>query len=182
MDWTKDKSWVRGQNTEHGRFLDVFSIIDPSPKASTREEQFKHIDFHTCIGTIDVKAMKRMSRGGSLQEEFMWVEFRNTSGHDGWLFGEQDWLAFEMSKGFTLVRTKHLLELANKLCDTDNFVRTAREAIYKVYQRKHTDDVISMIRFSDLNKIPHLTILDPDPVGISSRSEDQGHLDSSVFL
>ena len=182
MDWTKDKSWVRGQSTEHGRFLDIFSIIDPSPKASTREEQFEHIDFHTVIGTVDVKAIKRMSRGSQLQDEFLWVEFRNTCGRDGWLFGIQDWCAFETRKGFTLVKTKDLLKLANDLCDTKKFVRTARQALYKAYQRKHTDDVISMIRFSDLSKIPHLTIVDPCPLEISAWSEDQVHLDSSVFL
>lgn len=180
MDWTKDKSWARGQDTEHGRFLDVFSIIDPSPRASTRKEQFEHIDFHTIIGTVDVKAIKRMSRGSQLQDEFMWVEFRNTCGHNGWLFGIQDWCAFETQKGFTLVKTKDLLKLANELCDTDKFVKTARQALYKAYQRKHTDDVISMIRFSDLSKIPHLTIVDPDSLGILRQKEE--NLDNSLFL
>jgi len=161
-DWTKDGSWDRGQQTEHGRFLRVLSLIDSNPKPSTREEQFDHIDWHTSIGTVDVKARKKMSRSGKLQDEYMWVEFRNTCGRDGWLFGKQDWVAFEMQDGFNFVKTKDLLKLANELCDTKTFVSTARDALYKAYQRKHTDDVISMIKFSDLNRIPHLFIKDAD--------------------
>jgi len=161
MDWTQSEVWKKGEAVEGGRFLRVFSVIDPNPREATKADQFKHIDWHTSIGTIDVKAMKKVTRSGKLQEEFMWVEFRNTVGMDGWLFGDQDWVAFEMSDGFTLVRTKQLLKLANELCDTETFVDSPRDALYKVYSRKTQDDVISMIRFSDIQAIPHIHIHDP---------------------
>lgn len=175
-DWTKCEAWARGQQTEHGRFLRVLSYLDKNPRQSTREEQFEHIDWHTSIGTVDVKARKKMSRRGRLQDEYMWVEFRNTCGRDGWLFGKQDWVAFEMIDGFNFVKTKDLLKIANELCDTDTFVRTSKEALYKAYQRKDSDDVISMIRFSDLKLIPHIFIKDPE------YTEDIEKEESSPFL
>lgn len=165
-DWTKSKSWKRGQDTENGRFLRVFSIIDDSPRKATMDEQIQHIDWHTLIGTIDVKAMKRVNRGGDLQTEFMWIEFRNSVGTNGWIFGEQDWIAFEMLDGFILARTEDLRDLANELCNTDVFVQRAGDALYKAYQRNGYSDVISMIRFSDLDQIPHMHIKDPDYIRV----------------
>ena len=159
-DWTKDKSWDRGQLVEAQRFKRLMSLIDPDIKEATREEQYQHIDWHTCIGTVDVKAMKRVSRNGSLQNELVWVEFRNTAGLNGWLFGDQKWVALEIPEGFIFVITKDLLELANKLCDTDTFVHSAKGALYKAYQRRGQGDVISMIKMDDVKTLLHFTIMD----------------------
>lgn len=169
-DWTKSKSWKRGQDTENGRFLRVFSLVDDNPRKATMDDQMKHIDWHTLIGTIDVKAMKRVNRGGDLQTEFMWIEFRNRAGTNGWIFGKQDWIAFEMLDGFLLARTKDLRDLANELCNTDVFVQRACDALYKAYQRKGNSDIISMIKFSDLDKIPHMYIRDSDYVEVATPS------------
>lgn len=163
-DWTKSRSWKRGQKAENVRFLRVFSIIDDNPRKATQIEQRDHIDWYTNIGTIDVKAIKRINRGGELQTKFMWVEFRNAVGTNGWLFGDQDWVAFEMLDRFTLVRTKDLCGLAKDLCNTEVFVARAQDALYKAYQRAGNSDVISMIKFSDLKHIPHMHIMDEEYV------------------
>jgi hypothetical protein len=160
-DWTKSQSYARGQRVECEKFLEAFKIIDPSPVPAEKCDQIRHIDLHTKIGTVDVKAMKRVTRSAELQEEYIWVEFRCTSGLNGWLFGEQDWIAFESMDGFTLVLRKHLLDLCNDLCDTDTYVNTARKALYKAYQRRGEEDVISMIKFKDLYRIPHFSIRNP---------------------
>jgi hypothetical protein len=168
-DWSQDeRAWKMGQDVESSRFRRVMSFIDPNPREASREEQFEHIDYHTVIGTVDVKAMKRVTRSGKRQTRFLWVEFRNVAGMNGWLYGKQDWMAFEKRDGFLFVRREDLKELAIELCDTDTYVDNARDALYKVYSRKDADDVIAMIKYSDLDRIPSLFIKDPDYEGEST--------------
>lgn len=188
-DWSKSQSYARGQRVESEKFLDAFRILDPAPTPAERRDQIRHIDFHTNIGTVDVKAMKRVTRSAELQQEYIWVEFRCTSGLDGWLFGSQTWIAFESMEGFTFVLRKHLLDLCNELCDTDTYVDTARKALYKAYQRKGEKDVISMIKFTDLYRIPHFSIKNPlNAVSVSLEPESNHRppalviQDEGVFL
>jgi hypothetical protein len=162
-DWSQDeRAWEMGQDVESSRFRRVISFIDPDHREASREEQFENIDYHTTIGTVDVKAMKRVTRSGKRQTRFLWVEFRNVAGMNGWLYGKQDWLAFEKRDGFLFVRREHLKELAIELCDTETYVDKASDALYKVYSRRDADDVISMIKYSDLERIPSFFIKDPD--------------------
>lgn len=162
-DWSQDKrAWKMGQDVESDRFRRVFSYIDPDPKEASREEQFDHIDYHSIIGTIDVKAMKRVARSGERQTRFLWVEFRNVAGMNGWLYGKQDWMAFEKRDGFIFVKREDLKNLAIKLCDTESYVDSPRDALYRVYSRRDADDVISMIKYSDLECIPSFFIKDPE--------------------
>jgi len=57
-----------------------------------------------------------------------------------------------------MVRQKDLAELADRLCDKDSYVYTAREALYKVYNRKTNRDLISMIKTNDLLTLQHRKI------------------------
>lgn len=159
-DYTKIDAWKRGQDVETNRFKRVFSIIDPDIKPATKEEQFKHIDWHSVIGTIDVKAMKRVTRNSELQTEYIWIEFMNIAGYDGWLYGKQDWVAFEQVNGFLFVRRGRLAKLANSLCDLTQKVSKAGDALYKSYTRKDAEDVISMIKYSDLDCLPSFFVED----------------------
>jgi hypothetical protein len=145
-------SWNRGQETE-SNFGDLLKQQFKEVRPATLPEQYDHIDWICEKGTIDVKAMKRISRGSEIQSEFIWVEFRNNAGLDGWLYGKQDWIAFESPDRYVLVRRSELLSFCLALCDLENRVDQAKDALYRGYTRDGRRDLIAMIRFDDLFKI-----------------------------
>jgi len=153
--WKNSESWNRGQVVE-GSFAKLMDIRGLDYKKATRSEQFKHIDYHSSFGTIDVKAKKRLNRGdGKEQDEFIWLEFKNVQGKAGWLCGNTDVIAFERDNDFVLVKRKDLLELALKICDIKHIVNKSTQALYKGYRRKGRRDLISLIKMSDILKIDH---------------------------
>ena len=103
MNWKTTESWSRGQMVEE-MFGELLAQRDPDYRRSTRKEQFAHIDYHSSLGTMDVKARKRMSRKSKkLQDEFTWLEFRNVRGNIGWLCSGSDIIAFERKQDFVLI-------------------------------------------------------------------------------
>ena len=120
--WKNTKSWDRGQRVEKS-FKSLLKERDPNYRKANREDQFRHIDYHTYFGTIDVKAKKRISRSDSEeQNELIWVEFLNVQGRKGWLTSSVDVIAFERDDDFLLVKRNYLLGLAKSLCDLDKFL------------------------------------------------------------
>lgn len=153
-DWVGSGSWKEGQETEKS-FGELIKIRYPGARPATLAEQYMHIDWVCSAGTVDVKAMKRKSRTGGKSEDFIWIEFKNNTGDKGWLYGQQDFLAFERALDYIVVRRCHLQELAEKLCRFDNMVQDSCNALYKGYSRHNRDDLLSMIRMSDLLTIQH---------------------------
>ena len=102
--------------------------------------------------------MKRISRGSPIQSEFIWIEFKNNNGLDGWIYGKQDWIAFEAPDRYVVVSRERLMNFALVVCDLENKVSQAKDALYKAYTREGRKDLISMIRFDDLLKIENFTI------------------------
>lgn len=145
-------SWTRGQNKE-SEFGALLRERYPEARPATFQEQINHIDWVCDRGTIDVKAMKRISRGSAIQSKFIWIEFKSNAGRAGWLYGKQDFIAFEAPEKFVIVRREELQKLAEELCDLDSKVSIAKEAEYKIYTREGKLDEISMILFSDLYQI-----------------------------
>jgi hypothetical protein len=153
--WKNTESWNRGQSVESdfSRLLDIRGL---NYKKATRSEQFKHIDYHSSFGTIDVKAKKRLNRGdGKEQDEFIWLEFKNVQGKSGWLCGNTNVIAFERNNDFILVKREDLLDMAKSKCDLNKRVSNSRDALYKGYQRKGRNDLISLIKMSDVLSIKH---------------------------
>lgn len=150
-------SWNRGQKTE-SNFGELLKRHYPDARPATLPEQFDHIDWICERGTIDVKAMKRISRGSPIQSEFIWIEFKNNNGLDGWIHGKQDWIAFEAPDRYVVVNRERLMNFALVVCDLENKVSQAKDALYKAYTREGRKDLISMIRFDDLLKIENFTI------------------------
>ena len=154
QDWVGTDSWADGQETE-ASFGELLEERYPGARPATLAEQYMHIDWVCSAGSIDVKAMKRKSRTGDKSQDIIWLEFKNNTGDKGWLYGKQDFIAFECIDHYLIVRTKHLQNLAEELCDTNKSVAIASDALYKGYTRRNRDDLISMIRRSDLLKIQH---------------------------
>lgn len=156
-DWVGSDSWKEGQESEKS-FGDLVRNKYPDIREATLQEQYRHIDWVCSAGTIDVKGIKRKSRRGGKTTDFIWIEFRNNAGGKGWLYGEQDFIAFELDDSFIVVRREDLKNICEELCDLDKSVASASDALYKGYNRRNRSDLISMIRKSDLLKIKHSTI------------------------
>jgi len=153
-DWIGSESWKGGQEAEDA-FGDALKVKYPLARRATLQEQYKHIDWVCLAGSIDVKALKSKRRGTAKDEDTIWVEFKNNVGKPGWLYGEQDFVAFEGLQDYIIVRTGLLRRLAEKLCNTTELVDSPREALYKGYSRRNRDDLISIIKRSDLLTIVH---------------------------
>jgi hypothetical protein len=153
-DWVGSESWKGGQEAEDA-FGALVRAKYPGARRSTLEEQYRHIDWVCEGGSIDVKALKSKNRGTAKDEDTIWVEFKNNVGAPGWLYGEQDFVAFEGLQDYVIVRTGVLRRLAEKLCNISEMVDSAQLALYKGYSRRNRDDLISIIKRSDLFTIVH---------------------------
>jgi len=154
-NWKNSESWNRGQVVESD-FSKLLEARGISFRKATKQEQFNHIDYSTSIGTIDVKAQKRISRSDSSeQEEFIWLEFKNVQGNKGWLSGGTDIIAFERADDFVLVRRKDLFLWAKGKCDLNTLVTNSRGALYKGYSRKGRKDLISIVKMIDIMGLHH---------------------------
>jgi len=154
-NWKNTESWNFGQEVEVN-FSELLEIRGIKYRKATREEQFKHIDYITSFGTIDVKARKKINRSdNSHQEEFVWLEFKNVRGNKGWLCGDTDIISFEREKDFILMFRIDLLRWAQGRCDLNQLVSNSRDALYKGYTRKGRKDLISIVKIVDILEIPH---------------------------
>ena len=149
------QSWDRGQKLEE-QFYELVKLRDPNARKATPKEQYKHIDFYTDFGTIDVKSKKRIGRADvDEQDTIVWLEYKNVQGRDGWLVSCVDILAFERDDDFILVKRKELQKMADELCDLTDMVTKSSEALYKGYTRKGREDLITQVKMKDIMKLEH---------------------------
>ena len=105
---------------------------------------------------VDVKGMKRLSRGdSSVQDEWIWIELHGVREHDrGWLYdGKAELMAFEKKESFVIVRRGDLIKLVERLVDLNTTAYSARAARYRVYSRPGRPDRIAMIETEKLKPI-----------------------------
>ena len=120
-------------------------------EASKRDNMIRKIDRYVVdekgiLKSVDVKTMKRTSRSDvDAQDIWIWIEFNNINGNDGWLYGEADYIAFERSNNFTLVNRLDLVKIAEELVDLDARVSSSKLAKYKAYRRYGRSDLIAMM-------------------------------------
>jgi hypothetical protein len=142
-----------GKNAENA-FLALVKTKKCEVREATLKEQFDHIDYvitkdNTEIA-FDVKAMKKISRASNkFSSDLVWVEFKNVSGKDGWLYGKSQYIAFERENDYVIVYRKKLLDFCEKNVKREK-VFYSRDALYKMYTRDGRKDVISIIQMNDL--------------------------------
>jgi hypothetical protein len=142
------RSWRNG-NIAANRY----KRANPDAKKSTwHEDVHMHIDFWHDDRGVDVK-------GNNLPDE-IWVEFKNVRGELGWLFGEAEWIAFDMPEvcGFVVVDRVDLKDWCHKNVDFDRIVEK-HLAYKKCYQRKDRGDLITKIVLSDLQQLDSYRVI-----------------------
>ena len=127
-------------------------------KSSRHDDMCEHFDYHFDFKDkskkVEIKAMKRLSRKGEPQDEWIWVEFKNVRGKKGWLYGSADLISFEFKEYFLFVDRQELVQISESLINITDIVKKPELAKYKVYHRwNRPNELVGMINASDLKKV-----------------------------
>lgn len=133
-------------------------------KQSSREDEFNHIDFFVSKDnlkfSVEVKSRKKIKRADSkVNDDLIWIEFKNVRGSRGWLYGHADAVAFEREDHFVIVDRKLLARLCERLCDLTKMNTDVKMPLYVGYQRRDRKDVLSLIKMTDImTNIKHVIL------------------------
>lgn len=154
----KDGSCQRMDNQACERFIRLAEAKSIKVEESSQKENIEdHIDYWLTKAdgkksSIDVKGLKKSSRHGKLDWEWLWIEYKNVQGNNGWLYGKQDLIAFECPNFFLIVQRKELQELCEKIAPfkPENVVTKPEDAKRKIYSRNGRSDVLTKISVHDI--------------------------------
>ncbi len=155
------KSFSEGNSSE-----DQFNALAQNKGFSTRkstrsEDIYKHIDLFLIKNgktiSFDVKSAKRSNRHTGKQNDCaVWVEFKNVSGNAGWIYGGQDYIAFDFIDHFVIVKTIELRDFLTEIfCKEGRMVERVSDAYFNLYQRKNRKDLITRIDRESLLILNH---------------------------
>lgn len=131
---------------------DLFASLFSNAKRSKIEDDiYEHWDL-SIEYKVDVKAMKRIHRGGDLNENIHWIELYGITGKPGWIAGKADFFAFETEDYFIVVDKLKLQEFIKTLDlkDSNGFKITDKKELYKPYRRKDRKDLMVLVKTLDL--------------------------------
>jgi len=97
---------------------------------------------------FDVKKLKNKKQS----QDWLWIEFKNSLGEDGWIHGHAHFIAFERVYDFIVVNRKELVNFLNsgKVRYDLPFVDLAKRAKYRIYKRSGKPEEITQINVKDL--------------------------------
>jgi len=145
-------SWKMGANAEQQ--FKAIAIANGYPVVEAGAEyDRRHIDFFVNKKAVEVKSAKRISRQTDVQYDKIWVELQGVSGHPGWLFGDAQIIAFQMEKGFVLIRKRDLQKLVEEKVDKTSFVDRPEQALYKQYRRRGRLDTLTLVEASEIKRL-----------------------------
>lgn len=130
-------------------------------KSDISTDMKKHIDCYVLTEdnrrvSVDVKAIKKTSRQGKFDDSVQWIEFKNTYGGKGWLYGEADIIAFQFNSGFYLVNRESLVEYCNTLLENAQTFhkKYVKQPIpfYEKYTRHNCKDLVMKVKMKDILK------------------------------
>ena len=160
------REYFRGKKSED-LFKELMEDLGYIVNEATREENIKdHIDFYLKNNklnksfSVDVKAQKKTNRSDSkVNDEWLWIEFKNVRGSLGWLQGKADKIAFERQIDFLMVDREKLKEFAFRKVENVDVDR-ASDAKYKFYSRRGRDDLLTQISVDDLMQEVEYELID----------------------
>jgi hypothetical protein len=97
---------------------------------------------------------KKSKKKSRYLDRWTWIEYKNSSTKDGWIYGPAHFIAFERSKDFIIVNRKVLLDFLNSSnCKVQwdlPFVKEPKLAKYRVFFNKNTGCKIAQILSKDI--------------------------------
>ena len=108
---------------------------------------------------VDVKSRKKTSRqDNKFNDDWIWLEFKNVQGKDGWLLGSSTHIVFERENEFVLVPRENLASWAKKAIADNNGgkitikckAKNARDARYKYYTRWNRNDLLTQVNYEHM--------------------------------
>lgn len=156
MNKIYNTSLIEGQTSEQ-QFRNIAINKGFQIRKSCKNDDIKkHIDYYLYRNnktySFDVKAAKRNTRrNGSQHDCAIWIEIKNVRGNKGWLYGEQDYIAFDCIDYFLVVRRTELRDYINEVHSINSkYVNKASDALYSLYSRRGRKDLITKINLECL--------------------------------
>jgi len=101
--------------------------------------------------SADVKARKRLNRSdANLQDDLIWIELKNVQGKNGWLYGDADYIVFEIESGFLICPKDKLIAQIEKLKPKFFESNDNSKVPYKLYSRKNRKDLLVLIPIEEI--------------------------------
>lgn len=128
-------------------------------KATPYEDKYLHVDFWWFspkkgkIG-VDVKGTKK-NKYGKEDDSFQWLEFVNVNGKKGWLYGEEEYVAFKTLTDVIYVRRSVLAEYAERMMGKKEVVDERPDEYFIPYTRSKwgRKDVTMKVPTSDIREL-----------------------------
>ena len=127
--------------------------------ADSKQDMFEHWDVKGILDgellKFDVKGMKKINRSDQdKQDDITWIEGTNVRGKPGWIKGKADYIVFERTDYWLIVKRKELFEFIWNKLKENNFKKG--KGIYEIYQRQGRLDKITMVPFKDVEQIDNI--------------------------
>ena len=166
-----DYTGMSSKNGERAEklFVTLIDKVGGTTTPSSLAEQFKGIDYHVDLsGRVDVKSRRRNRDGDeSPDAKKVWLELKNVQGRKGWVYNEADYIAFERSKEFLVVKRLSLVDLIDNIVDLDDMVLSPAECMYNVYSRVGRKDLLTKVTVDDVRTCTHYTLPKPNEDSIN---------------
>ena len=123
-------------------------------------ERKSNIDF-ALEGHINNKPIKfsvdLKKKNGKNANHWVYIEYENSKGGQGWLYGKADFIVFETQNQFIFVPRKKLVNCLNKSQSVRfdlPYVDKPWNSKYRLFRRKDTLETITQIKVKDLLDVP----------------------------
>lgn len=148
-------------------FEDLASQRGYTPRKRYREDENCKNVSHILTGKgkegkpIKIKVDLKKIKNRKQDQNWLWIEFRNASGREGWIHGDAHFVVFERKQDFIFVNRKELLSWigsSNKIRYDLPFVRLAKQAKYRIYKRADKKDEITQVKVDDIKHLKSFQI------------------------
>lgn len=132
--------------------------------ASEMEDIYGHIDiwWHAPNGGrfgFDVKGARKNRRTDKrVDYSIQWIETQNVNGRKGWLYGKEDYVAFEGERDWIVVALPALQQLIKDIGADENHIVRSNPKLYQYYQRSGRKDIIIKVATIDLMNVARILI------------------------